>query len=504
MMLFNRTRLSVIMLGDKLVIAVLQRGKLQTFVVEADDPLAALRAELEARNLNPRTAAIGLPRAAVTVKPIELPDVAGEVQDMVRFELERHVPFPAEDAPFDFVPIKPTAGGPVGRHVLVLAAERRTVDAALRLVTEARLRPSSITVAAHDLVSLAVLPRKQRSVWVHRVGDEADVLFLSGRTIQLSRHLTSGDDRAVVTEIQHSLALLRSRAVDAIWISGDATVPAGPTASPFADLGAPVTAPVYTSRAARKLGTVLEEPRGARLLAAAVLLAGRERPLDLLPEPLRPRRITRGQILTAANAAVALVLVIVAALAPGHRDRQRLAALNAEISSLDPNVRSVENMLQELERRRKLLATIQSIQSGGVKPMPVLRELTDLLPSDAWLTLLSMDGKGVELTGQAAAASALIPLLENSPRLERVEFASPVTRGRDKEQFRIVAKWEAPAAPAAAAPPQGAVAAPPGAPAPRVGAPAPPAAGRTAPGPAPRRPAAPGQATPEARPEVRR
>src|SRR5256885_10912486 len=39
---------------------------------------------------------------------------------------------------------------------------------------------------------------------------------------------------------------------------------------------------------------------------------------------------------------------------------------------------------------------------------------------------------------------SLIPLLENSPRLERVEFSSPVTRGRDnREQFRIRAAWEA-------------------------------------------------------------
>jgi hypothetical protein len=64
--------------------------------------------------------------------------------------------------------------------------------------------------------------------------------------------------------------------------------------------------------------------------------------------------------------------------------------------------------------------------------------------------MLTFDAKGVELTGQASQASLLIPLLENSPKLERVEFASPVTRGRDKEQFRIRAAWEAAAAPVAA------------------------------------------------------
>src|SRR3989475_3360547 len=75
--------------------------------------------------------------------------------------------------------------------------------------------------------------------------------------------------------------------------------------------------------------------------------------------------------------------------------------------------------------------------------------------------MLSFDTKGVELTGQAAQASALIPVLENSPLLERVEFSSPVTRGRDREQFRIRAAWEAAptatvaGAPATATPPTG-------------------------------------------------
>jgi hypothetical protein len=107
-------------------------------------------------------------------------------------------------------------------------------------------------------------------------------------------------------------------------------------------------------------------------------------------------------------------------------------------------VTSIERLRKELERRRKLLAVVQTAETGGLQPLPILRELTDTLPPDAWLTTLSLDQNGVEMTGQAAAASTLIPLLENSPRLERVEFASPVTRGRDKEQFRIKAVWETP------------------------------------------------------------
>src|SRR5207253_11518276 len=80
-------RLAVVMLGDRLGVAAIQRDRVETFTIDAENPGAALRAELDARALRARTVAIGLMRSAVTVKPIELPAVAGGPQDMVRFEL---------------------------------------------------------------------------------------------------------------------------------------------------------------------------------------------------------------------------------------------------------------------------------------------------------------------------------------------------------------------------------------------------------------------------------
>ena len=164
---------------------------------------------------------------------------------------------------------------------------------------------------------------------------------------------------------------------------------------------------------------------------------------------MKPRRLTRPQWLTVGMAAATLLLSLAALLVPGIREQYRLRGVNAEIRRIDPEVRAVERVLAELERKRQLVATVATLQRAAIRPLPVLRELTEILPGDAWLTMLALDPKGVELTGQAAQASALIPLLENSARLERVEFASPVTRGREREQFRIRAAWEAPALTAA-------------------------------------------------------
>lgn len=420
----------------------MQRGRVEVFVVSAENSVEALRAEIEQRRLPVRTIALALPRASVTVKPIELPALGGEVREMISFELERHLPFPSDDATFDYLLLPDERNGatpPAGRQVVIAAADRRVVEGALRVAEEVKLRPVSLTVAAHNLPALVGRrPRQEKVVWIHRAGDTSDLLFLVGGTIALSRNVASTDAATVVGEIQRSFTLVRWRGCDAVWVSGDGQPE---VTSALTERGMTVTEPPYTPRARGLLAAVTETPRGALDLAVAVA-AGRLRPLELLPVGLRPRQITRPQLVTAGFAAATILLALGALLAPGWRETRRLADLNARITRLDTDVRATERVLQDLERNRRLLATIQSLENSSVRPLPLLRELTELLPNDAWLTLLSADTKGVELTGQASAAAALIPLLENSPRLERVEFSSPVTRGRDKEQFRIRASWE--------------------------------------------------------------
>ena len=446
-------RLAVVMLGDRLGVAAIDRDRVETFTIEAENPGAALRAELDARSLAARTVAIGLSRSTVTVKPIDLPAVAGGTQDMVKFELERHLPIPADDAAFDFVPLPPEpeveAVPGEGTRVRIAAADRRLIDAALRLAEEAKLRPVSITVAAHDLLALVETDRRHRVAWLHRNGDTAELLLLHESMVVFSRSFAAADDATLLAETRRSLAGARWRSCDAIWVSGD-----GAAAAPFLDLGVPISDPPWTARAERRLAQIAE-PRGALELAVATASNRSIRSLDLIPAAIKPRRFTRQEIRTGGALVVTLLLVVAALVVPGFVEGRRLARLNGEIARIDPDVRAAEKLARELDRKRQLLSTVEKINASSVQPLAVLRELTEILPSDAWVTYLAFDAKGVELTGQAGAASNLIPLLENSPRLERVEFASPVTRGRDREQFRIRAAWEAPAPPATP-PPQAA------------------------------------------------
>jgi hypothetical protein len=478
----SKSLLGVVVLSDRLAVAALDGERVEAFSIDAENPAVVLREELGKRQLSPRTVALGLARSSVFVKPIDLPSVGSDLREMVRLNLDGYLPFAAEDAPFDFVtlPAPPEAARreePLV-HVLVASAEPRVADAALRIAEDARLRPVSLTVASHDLLGLVRPPREQKIIWVHRAGTSTDILCLVGPTLAFSRTVAGIDDDALAEEVRRSASVVRWRGSDAVWVSGDVD----PNA--LAGLEMPIGEPHWTARARERLSALPPEDMGVNQLALAVAMGGtrRARPLDLLPLKMRPRRLTRSQTITAGIAAATVLVGLGALLVPGFREQRYLSRINAEINRVDPQVKAVERVVRELERKRKLVSTVNGIEAAALRPLPILRELTDLLPTDAWLTTLSFDQKGVELTGQAAAASGLIPVLENSPRLERVEFASPVTRGREKEQFRIRAAWEV--APSAAT---AAVAPPPPAPAP--GRPAPgqgPSGGRLAP--APRQP----------------
>ena len=445
-------RLGIVLKDQRLAVVALAGNRArQVFTLEEqENPAAVLRGELDTRRLGVRRASLALPRSLATVKLLELPPaVGGSLAQMVAFELERHVPFPAEDAAFDFLPLPARRGAP--QRVLVVACERRTVDRALRLLEEARLAPRSLTVACHDLLSLlASGPKGKRTVWVHIVGDDAELLFLRGPRLHLSRSVSAAADLS--DEIRKSLMHLGWEELAGLWVSGDRAQEILASGE-LAGLGASPAPPPLSSRARTAVASLGESANGLTVLALAAALAPRDRPLNLLPAALRPRRLTWAQRVTGVNVAAAALLGIAVLFAQGYQSQRQLNRVNAAIRALDPEVKDVERLVADVDKKRQLLATLRTVEESALRPLPLLRELTELIPADAWLTTISLDTKSIELTGQATAANQLIPLLEGSPRLEKVEFASPVTKGRDKEQFRIKASWETPPATASAAGP---------------------------------------------------
>jgi Tfp pilus assembly protein PilN len=433
--------------GRLTVVALAGGDRLAHFVVEGvEDPASALDAELRARKLRARRIRVGLDRRSVVVKALELPRASGgDLGQMVGFELERHVPFPPEEARFSWIELP--SGTDESRRLLVAACGRRAVERPLGMLAGAKRRPAAITVACHELPAL--LPRAlppRRAVWAHRHGNNTDLLFLIGRTLLMSRSVAVAGPAGLAKEIERSLPLVSWSHCEEVWISGDDAAAWFATPELPAVFDSPVSAPPYAARCGALVASLPVESGGAALLALAVALGSRRPALDLLPVELRPWTLSRPQLVTAGVALVTALLGLALAFTHVNKTERYLGRLTEEIRRLDPQATAVDALAAERVRNRRVLAGLESVQRGSLPALPALRELTEALPDTAWLQALSMDREGVELTGQADAASQLIPLLEASRWLERVEFTSPVTKLQGKEQFRIRAAWESPRA----------------------------------------------------------
>jgi Tfp pilus assembly protein PilN len=430
--------------GRLTVVALTGRDRLAHVVVEAaEDPAATLAAELRARGLGGGRLRLGLDRRLAVVKTIELPSAAGgDLARMIGFDLERHVPFPPEQTRFDWVALPGQAEEP--RRVLLVAAEARTVERPLALVAGAKRQPAALTVACHALPALLphALPAR-RAVWAHRHDGVADLLFLDGRTLLTSRQVAAADPAELAREIRRSLPVVRWSGADLVWLSGLS----GDDAPAWRDdltvaLNVPVSPPPFATSALPLIAALPAANQGPALLALAVAAESRSPALNLLPAALQPWAPSRGLLVTAGMVAVIAILGLTLSLVHVVRTERYLGRVAEEIRRLESEAKAVDGLAEQLARKRRVLGALASADEGRVPALPVLRELTETLPAGAWLQALTVDRQGVELTGQADGASALVPLLEASSWLERAELTSPVTKTQSKEQFRIRAVWE--------------------------------------------------------------
>jgi len=435
-------RIGVFLRDDRAtVVAVTGRGRLEYFVVDTpEDPAQALAAELQSRGFAGGRVRVGLDRRLAVVKAIELPRAAGgDVARMIGFDLDRHVPFPPETTRFDWVEL-PSAAEDL-RRVLVVAAEGRTVERPLALLAGARRRAGSVTVACHGLPALLSRALPSRHViWAHRHDGVADLLLLDGRTLLTSRQVAAADPADLAREIRRSFPIVRWSGADEVWVSGDGA--AAWREAVGASLDAPVAGPPLAAAALPFVAALPADDRGAGLLALALAAAPQSPALNLLPESARAWTPSRAQLVTASMVLITALLGLSLALARVIETERYLGRVSAEIRRLEPDAKAVDGLAAELARKRRVLAALMGAEAARVQALPMLHELTDTLPAGAWLQALTMDRQGIELTGQADGASALIPLLEASPRLERVELTAPVTKTQSKEQFRLRAAWE--------------------------------------------------------------
>lgn len=171
--------------------------------------------------------------------------------------------------------------------------------------------------------------------------------------------------------------------------------------------------------------------------------------ISLLPLNLRKKVSRIGIYLALLLSITSLVLTGSWAIHPFLQEREELSRILIEMKENKPKVDAIEAVQKKKDLLEKEVREFGALRKEETSRVEILRELSDILPSTAWIWSMKLKSKDVEINGFADSASDLIAILDKSPIFEKVEFSSPVTKERrlfgeqvEKERFRISAKIE--------------------------------------------------------------
>lgn len=156
--------------------------------------------------------------------------------------------------------------------------------------------------------------------------------------------------------------------------------------------------------------------------------------------PTAQRRASRAEAVAAAVLAVVTIgLLVTAVTIPLERKRAETTRLTAAVSALRKEAIAAEKLNAEIERLGARSRFIADRKHTGPAAIAVVKDLTELLPDDTWLSHMTLAGDQVSIQGYAGAASTLVERIESSPRFRNVALQSRLTRDRQTglERFQI-------------------------------------------------------------------
>lgn len=189
-------------------------------------------------------------QGSLVVRVIEVPRQSDtELLDHMKWEVERHVPFAADQVMMDYQPIERADTPPdsPNMEVLLAVAQRDMIDRHVAMLKLAGLKPSGIDVeplaSARSLVELGPDPFGQKTVAIVNIGAQAtDVAVIRDGILAFPRTLPIGGDmmtQAIMQQTGHDAEQSEQLKVDyAEVVLGHATGSATPEPSEgFFDFG---------------------------------------------------------------------------------------------------------------------------------------------------------------------------------------------------------------------------------------------------------------------------
>ncbi|WP_109123489.1 PilN domain-containing protein [Dyella sp. C11] len=168
---------------------------------------------------------------------------------------------------------------------------------------------------------------------------------------------------------------------------------------------------------------------------------------NLLPAELAPRRKHPRQRLNLALGVAAILLLVLSLFQFLHNRESALEQMRSDVESMRADARQVGALQQQLQDNAGAAGFLAERKKRTVSALAVLQDISQRLPTTAWLERLSIDNSGqVGFQGQSPQAARLVDALKGSPVITDANFQGTiqVDPSTGKERFYMVAQLRKP------------------------------------------------------------
>jgi general secretion pathway protein L len=390
-----------------------------------------------------RDVTLVVPKSWTTAKVAQLPATAKiNLPKVVAFELDRLTPLTADEALYDFVTLEETGE----RLSLFLAVCRSDVVMPyVKALADKGITAGRVATRASAMASCcSYLLRTPAVVFAEMRPGGYEGGFLIGR--KLAASFSGTFDGEGFDERAGRVKIGMERAAAPYRNGGDVTTAitirdGGIGEASAKDAFAAATVLTDVERKRLHMKTALPMLDLAESGAIVQSLWPKAEGLDLLARGYRKK--AKSPIGLTVLLLVAIVaLAVVQAVMPINIEQGKLNEIERQIKALKPAVRQVEALKKDIDVQEKENAAIADFKKGRPLTINLMREITKILPKTAWLTRARITDTAVDLEGYAGSAAEILPKLEASPFLKKVEFASPTFRDTRLNADRFVIKME--------------------------------------------------------------
>lgn len=356
----------------------------------------------------PSGVVVGLSLQLFTCKLLDMPVMGREdMRKALLFELEKHLPLAVDEYLFDFLMIRTAKG----MKTLVLSIKKEMVSSVVKLITAAGLEVLSVRCRVMDVLNsmLGVSGEKNmKGIFVLATDDGYEIAGVEDSLPHAMKRISVG------TGLAETLEAFRRSYPGKVLCSGtiDQLI-----AERFAMTKAQITVPN---------ALIFSFVQRTRLN------------LEFIPRELIRQKKDLYPHIIAGLAIAALCLYLLTGFVAYFKDARALRRIESRIESIKSKASGVieaRKKLDMLQDDRKTLLTFQTRSNMAIR---VLKDLTTVVPDNAWIINLAVDEKGlVEIEGFSRKTSDLVTALDKSNLFKGITFAAPILSRDGEERFSL-------------------------------------------------------------------